>query len=304
MKLLPDLSLFHRHAAMIRNEKGTRIYHAGKQKQISLYQLTEEREHAAPLWINALFQGRFDRRYYYRQSNCPWLGVEYVREGSLAARSGERAWLIEPGEAFFLLPFQDSEMLAGPEGYCVKDSFPIHGGLVGPLLSLTGLGKEPFAAGFDREKLEILLEELLSPEAAGENVPSLANNRIAYEIINVLAYSKAVTELNGKLAELHNFMRKNLARPLPVRELAELCGVSETTLRQNFHAAYGQSPHQVLTGMRMKEAARLLLAHGELSVKEIAALTGFPDALNFSTAFRRHHGLSPRKFRASRLCGF
>lgn len=46
-----------------------------------------------------------------------------------------------------------------------------------------------------------------------------------------------------------------------------------------------------------REAVRLLLTDSQLSVKEIAARTGYARPLNFSAEFRKRFGCSPRMYR-------
>lgn len=46
--------------------------------------------------------------------------------------------------------------------------------------------------------------------------------------------------------------------------------------------------------------AQQLLRTPFLSVKQVAAMTGFADPKYFSTAFRRHTGVSPQAFHSQR----
>lgn len=48
--------------------------------------------------------------------------------------------------------------------------------------------------------------------------------------------------------------------------------------------------------------AATLLRDTELLIKEVAARVGFDNANNFSTAFKRFHGLSPEVFRTQCHC--
>ena len=63
--------------------------------------------------------------------------------------------------------------------------------------------------------------------------------------------------------------------------------IGETTFREH------------LTRVRMDRAAEMLQARG-LTVREVAHRVGYRQPAQFAKAFRRHHGLAPSDFRASR----
>lgn len=81
-------------------------------------------------------------------------------------------------------------------------------------------------------------------------------------------------------------------RPLP--ELSQACGYGADHLRARFRREYGISPREYRNQRRMA-AAMDLIAKSHLSVKEIAARTGFTYLSHFSAFFRRHAGISPRE---------
>ncbi|CCK28106.1 transcriptional regulator [Streptomyces davaonensis JCM 4913] len=81
-----------------------------------------------------------------------------------------------------------------------------------------------------------------------------------------------------------------------VRECADRLGVTPGYLTQSVRAATGRSPGRLLIEARTHQAQRLL-AHTELSVRQVAARTGFDDPAYFSRFFRRETGTSPGAFR-------
>ncbi|MER6344604.1 AraC family transcriptional regulator [Streptomyces sp. NPDC001595] len=81
-----------------------------------------------------------------------------------------------------------------------------------------------------------------------------------------------------------------------VRECAERLGVTPGYLTQAVRSATGRSPGRLLIEARTRQAQQLLV-HTELSVRQVAARTGFADPAYFSRFFRRETGLSPGTFR-------
>jgi DNA-binding response OmpR family regulator len=91
-------------------------------------------------------------------------------------------------------------------------------------------------------------------------------------------------------------LEREYDRRLPLAGLARRVGMSPGRLQREFKRRFGATPAAYLTERRMRRAARQLRATPRL-VKEIAMGVGFPNPNNFATAFKRHHGVSPRSFR-------
>ena len=87
---------------------------------------------------------------------------------------------------------------------------------------------------------------------------------------------------------------------LSVDRLAAVAGISRAHFVRSFTAALGQPPSDFVQARRIERIERLLLAT-EMKVSDIAAATGFADGNYLAKAFRRHCGMAPLDFRATRL---
>lgn len=81
-----------------------------------------------------------------------------------------------------------------------------------------------------------------------------------------------------------------------VAAYAERIGVTPGYLTEAVKAATGRTPSQLVREARTHEAKRLL-ARTELTVRQVAARTGFTDPAYFCRFFRRETGVSPGAFR-------
>ncbi|MGV8985402.1 MAG: helix-turn-helix domain-containing protein [Cypionkella sp.] len=106
--------------------------------------------------------------------------------------------------------------------------------------------------------------------------------------------------LPAPLARVVDFIEANLAAALPVERLAAVAGNSRAHFVRQFSAAIGKPPSDFVLERRLERIERLLLAT-EMKVADIAAVTGFNDANYLAKAFRRHRGMAPLEFRATRL---
>jgi AraC-like DNA-binding protein len=103
-----------------------------------------------------------------------------------------------------------------------------------------------------------------------------------------------------KLADALAYMVGNFREPLSVAELAARAGLSDRHFLRLFRRVYGTTPLQHLLGLRLQHAAQALHA-GSTSVTEIAFDSGFTDSNYFARLFTRQFGVSPTRYRASRI---
>lgn len=90
--------------------------------------------------------------------------------------------------------------------------------------------------------------------------------------------------------------------PWSVAELARVAHMSRASFARNFQQALGQTPMQYLADWRMTLARDLLITN-ELSLTQIAEQVGYSSQYAFATAFRRHHGQPPGRWRQSATAG-
>ncbi|KAK42658.1 AraC family transcriptional regulator [Caballeronia jiangsuensis] len=82
----------------------------------------------------------------------------------------------------------------------------------------------------------------------------------------------------------------------PVRRLAEVSGVSEAHFARSFKRAFGIPPHRYLLTRRIEQAVTLL-RDTELSITDIAFVTGWESLGTFGRIFRDITGHSPGAMR-------
>jgi len=91
-------------------------------------------------------------------------------------------------------------------------------------------------------------------------------------------------------------MHAQAGQPWTVDELAKLASMSRATFARVFQQALGQAPMRYLSDWRMTLARDLLLTQ-DATLAEIAGRVGYSSVYAFATAFRRHHGQSPGRWR-------
>jgi AraC family transcriptional regulator len=80
--------------------------------------------------------------------------------------------------------------------------------------------------------------------------------------------------------------------------LAEVANLSPYYFSRAFKESFGVPPYRFLTSRRI-ERAKDFLADPEVSVTRIGLDLGFSETSSFTTAFRKHAGLTPTAYRRS-----
>ena len=89
------------------------------------------------------------------------------------------------------------------------------------------------------------------------------------------------------------------ASDLSLDDIARRVASSRRQLQRAYAEIGDTTFRDHLTGVRMDRAAQLLGVRG-LTVREVAYRVGYRQPAPFAKAFRRHHGVSPSDYRATR----
>lgn len=127
----------------------------------------------------------------------------------------------------------------------------------------------------------------------------------AAELILFLNYLDVESERSKKtytspqvevIKKIHNYLLNNIETRLTIAELSKQFCISQTTLKTNFKAVYGQSIMTHLKGHRIRYAAKLL-TDSQKSIAEIAADVGYESQSKFGVAFKEIMKVSPLEHR-------
>jgi DNA-binding response OmpR family regulator len=134
----------------------------------------------------------------------------------------------------------------------------------------------------DRQRLETLASQNLD-EAVGDARSASVTKR------EQRMFNQAVAILNRQLTE-----------PPSGSELAHSVGTNQQRLTRIFREQLGMSAYEYLQQLRL-ERGRGLLRDTDLQVQLIADRVGYRNAGDFTRAFRRHFGVTPRQYRKGSL---
>ncbi|QLF94066.1 helix-turn-helix transcriptional regulator [Pseudomonas sp. ABC1] len=102
--------------------------------------------------------------------------------------------------------------------------------------------------------------------------------------------------IQRRMDELKAWLREHTAQSLTIDQLARQLNTTPATLQRHFRLAHGISVFEFLQQERLQQARHALEQEG-VSVSQAAAIAGYANPANFSTAFKRCYGLSPKQVR-------
>ncbi len=99
-----------------------------------------------------------------------------------------------------------------------------------------------------------------------------------------------------RLNEVRALLAQRFLDPPSIRDLARHVGTNEAKLMNSFKQLFGQTVFDYAQRLRM-EKAKELLEETDISITEIAFQVGYEYSSNFTTAFKRFFGVTPRTTR-------
>ncbi|MCP4118636.1 MAG: helix-turn-helix transcriptional regulator [Desulfobacteraceae bacterium] len=99
--------------------------------------------------------------------------------------------------------------------------------------------------------------------------------------------------------EAYHILLNRIECPPSLQDLSVMVGMNRNKLNNGFKKLYGGTVFKVLRDARLSKAVSLL-QDTDSSLSEIALSVGYSDQANFSNAFRRHFGHTPKLVRMER----
>lgn len=100
----------------------------------------------------------------------------------------------------------------------------------------------------------------------------------------------------ARLCRARDMLREADEVPLAIDEVARQAAMSRFHFIRQFHALFGDTPHQFRIRARL-DRARHLLALGNHSVTDVCMEVGFSSLGSFSDLFERRVGVRPSEYR-------
>jgi two-component system response regulator YesN len=110
----------------------------------------------------------------------------------------------------------------------------------------------------------------------------------------------AATEEAGdgkRIYKIISYLHEHITETISLKKLSEAFYLHPTYISQLFKQETGMNYHDYLMRLRI-DSAKKLLSTSDLSISQIASMTGFQDYRRFSQVFKRLENVTPSKLKA------
>lgn len=154
-----------------------------------------------------------------------------------------------------------------------------------------------------KEGADIYIKKPFDTEALISQIMNILNTRQKRKeqlLKSLIAKDSNNIEFNSKevfLQQAIKVIEENLEKAdFNIEEFSIAMNISKTVLHKKFKMLIGQTPNQFIRAIRLRRASDLLI-NSDLSIAEIAYLTGFNQAHYFIKCFKEVYNETPKNFR-------
>ncbi len=111
-----------------------------------------------------------------------------------------------------------------------------------------------------------------------------------------LSVQQLISHQDDRIAAVQAYLRKHLAEPLDLQQLAGKFAMSGRTLIRRFKAATGDTPMAWLQKLRI-DKAKALLETTRLPLEQLTQQVGYEDVSSFRKLFQQYTQMTPKAYR-------
>lgn len=111
-----------------------------------------------------------------------------------------------------------------------------------------------------------------------------------------LSVQQLVNHQDERIAAVQQYLRKHLAEPLDLQQLAQRFAMSGRTLIRRFKSATGDTPMAWLQKLRI-DKAKHLLETTSLPLEQLTNQVGYEDVSSFRKLFQQYTTMTPKAYR-------
>jgi len=248
-----------------------------------------------PIRVTITLVSRWGPGDFYERSNRQVYSFNLVTKGNMFYRQGSDCGTVSPGELFIAHKGKNQRFETGHAGFLHKRSILVEGIGLDALMQVTGLitiNRVRFDHPGEITNLFRRCFRLMRDKPSGF---ASKLSVLAYAVINECCHS-AAAKYPPAVRAVIEFMEQNLKAKPQLPAFAAVGGLSVRNCVRLFRQHLHDSPRSFFIGLRIN-AAKAMLMHSALSIKQIGMEVGYEDQFHFSTQFRKRTGQSPRAFR-------
>ncbi|MDC9721793.1 MAG: AraC family transcriptional regulator [Urechidicola sp.] len=123
-------------------------------------------------------------------------------------------------------------------------------------------------------------------------------NKSKTKQLSSFIYQKSLKDVEGKrMSAVFEYTMKNFAQPIYLKQIASVATMTTNAFCKYFKQRTNKTYFQLLNEIRIANACKLLVRNKDLSINEVALLSGFQNISNFNRKFKLVKKMTPSWFR-------
>lgn len=152
------------------------------------------------------------------------------------------------------------------------------------------------------EKFHDLLE-IIKNEQKNKTLSSIKSVTAVFEILNILSEHKnpknSPVGLPKELTEILNYIDNNFSKDCSVNYISKKFFCSRSKINRLFKTNLNTTPTKYVESRRLAKAKSML--DTDNSIQKVCEECGFPDYSHFISLFKKRFGITPLKYKKSRM---
>ncbi|WP_460217723.1 AraC family transcriptional regulator [Psychroserpens sp. MEBiC05023] len=125
-------------------------------------------------------------------------------------------------------------------------------------------------------------------------------SKCSYESLSSFIYDKTYTDIEGKrMRDVFEYTMNHYNEQISLSAISDVANMTKNAFCKYFKKRTNKTYITFLNELRIEHACKLLSTNKDLSIAEIAELTGFQNISNFNRQFKTIKQMSPSNFRVS-----
>ena len=235
--------------------------------------------------------------YYIKRNTFPPLLLLYVRKGTLCLDLGEEHYEASEGQILFFDCKQPHHYYAKTELEFLFLHFD--GPQAHQLCKYINQPSGALIDGESNERIHQALADMIQFHTENGNESVFSSSNRIYQLLVLLDNPGLPARLkkhDDSIDRAILYIRSNIGKKITLRELAEMCGLSDYYFSHLFKEIIGFSPSNFIINSRI-DRAKTLLVTTNLPISEISRQVGYPNSSNLIVHFTQRVGCSPLQFR-------